>query len=47
MIERDDNIPPFEDLLAELAQAERIATQTLPPADRDDRPGYPIHAELA
>ena len=51
MIERDDNIPPFEDLLAELAQAERIATQALPPHDssagRGDRLGYPIHAELA
>lgn len=29
MIERDDNIPPFSELRAELTQAEEIATRTL------------------
>jgi len=29
MIERDDNIPPLEDLLAELDLARRFAAQTL------------------
>ena len=30
MIERDDNIPPLKDLLAELSIARDIAQQTLP-----------------
>ena len=30
MIERDDNIPPFPELYAELDVARRIAIQTLP-----------------
>ncbi|MGH8509534.1 MAG: MNIO family bufferin maturase [Gammaproteobacteria bacterium] len=51
MIERDDNIPPLEDLLAELTRAERIAAQALQAHDssagRDDSLGCPTHAELA
>jgi len=31
MIERDDNIPPLKDLMAELAIARDLAQQTLPP----------------
>lgn len=38
MIERDDNIPEFPELRAELAIAERIASQTLSPAQLGSGP---------
>ena len=37
MIERDDHIPPFEELCAELDIARGIATQEHPELDNDER----------
>ena len=37
MIERDANIPPLEDLVAELETARRLAERALAPVDADRR----------
>jgi uncharacterized protein (UPF0276 family) len=44
MIERDDNIPPLDELIAELDQARRIAAAALAPGSTQTHPPQSVPA---